>query len=114
MLARLSLIFVAVTCITSATNAAVDAAELGAIAGAVTLEGKPLASGKIAFHGADGQFVGCKIKDGKFKISYVGAGNMLVTIEGKGVPAKYGSEDSTFLMVEVREGDNTFEFSLTE
>jgi hypothetical protein len=35
-----------------------------------------------------------------------------VTLEGKGVPAKYTSEDSTPLIIEVKEGANWHRFEL--
>ena len=78
------------------------------------IDGKPLAAGKIAFHQDNGQFVGCKFKDGKFKIDRVPTGVRLrVIFEGKGVPLAFASEDTTALVVQVSEkGPNNFEFTL--
>lgn len=87
----------------------------GKVEGSITLDGKPLAAGKIAFHQDNGQFVGCKFKDGKFKIDRVPADVLLrVTFEAKGVPLAFASEDTTALVVQVVEdGPNRFEFALT-
>jgi hypothetical protein len=72
--------------------------------GQVTLKEKPLAEGKITFHLANDQFVGSKVKNGKFLVKRLPTGQHRVTIEGKGVPKKYGSEETTPLIVEVKEG----------
>ena len=83
----------------------------GKVNGLIVLGGKPI-PGKITFH-LDDQFVGAKVKeDGKFKVNRVLVGKYKVTIEGKGVPAKFTSEDVSPLTVEVKEGDNTFDFDL--
>lgn len=80
-------------------------------AGEVLINGKPMA-GKVALH-LDDQFVGAKVKaDGKFKVQRVLIGKCKVTLEGKGVPKKYTAEDSTPLIIEVRDGANWFKFDL--
>ena len=89
-------------------------AELGEATGVVTLDGKPLADGKITLYRDNGQFVGAKIKDGKFAIDFVPAGTLKVTLEGKEVPAKYGLEDASGLTVTVTAGKNVFDFSLSK
>ena len=89
-------------------------AELGKATGVVTFEGKPLAEGKITLYRDNGQFVGAKIKDGKFAIDFVPAGMFRVTLEGKDVPAKYALEDATSLAVTVTAGKNEFNFSLSK
>lgn len=84
------------------------------VTGTVNIDGKPLAAGKITFHRDNGQFVGCKFKDGRYKIDRVPAGTLRVTLEGKGVPARFSSEDTTALRVQVAEdGPNRFDFDLT-
>jgi hypothetical protein len=86
----------------------------GEVAGTIRIDGKPLAGGKIAFHRDNGQFVGSKVKDGKYKVDRVPAGILRVTLEGKGVPLKYASEDTSGLVVEVVEdGPNRFDFDVT-
>jgi hypothetical protein len=87
-------------------------ADDGEATGLITVGGKPLASGKITFHRDNGQFVGCKVKDGKYTIDRVPAGTLRVTIEGKGVPPAYTSEDTSALVVEVKKGAATFDFNL--
>ena len=75
------------------------------------MRGKPII-GKITFHWDD-QFVGAKVKeDGKFKVNRVMIGKYKVTIEGKDVPANFASEEDSSLTVEVKEGDNSFNFDL--
>ena len=85
----------------------------GGVNGSITLDGKPLAAGKIAFHRENGQFVGSKVKDGKFAIDRVPAGTFRVTLEGKGIPRAYTSEDTSALVVQVVEDNpNRFDFDL--
>jgi hypothetical protein len=81
------------------------------VSGTVTLQGKPLAEGKVTFYLANDQFVGSKIKDGKYLIDRVPAGTCKVTITGKGVPGKYGTEEASSLTVEVKKGGE-FDFDL--
>jgi hypothetical protein len=52
--------------------------------GNVTLSEKPLAEGKVTFHLANDQFIGSKIKDGKYLIDRLPTSKHRVTIEGKG------------------------------
>jgi hypothetical protein len=103
--------------------------ELASVKGRVTLDGQPLPFGKVIFHLPDGQFVGSKIKaDGTFKIDRVLPGAHKVTVEAtrktaaKGktavpavnlIPAKYSQEERTALRVEVRKGQNEYNFELT-
>jgi hypothetical protein len=83
----------------------------GKVTGLITRSGKPL-TGKVTFH-LDDQFVGAKIKeDGKYTVNRVLAGNYIVTLEGNGVPAQFTVEDKTPLRVEVKAGNNTFNFEL--
>jgi hypothetical protein len=87
----------------------------GKVEGTITLDGKPLEAGKIAFYQDNGQFVGCKFKDGKFKIDRAPTGVVLrVAFDAKGVPPAFASEDTTGLVVQVSEkGPNNFQFALT-
>lgn len=99
--------------LTGASTAA--AVEIGGSRGAVTLDGQPLTSGKITLYRDDGQFFGSKIKQGKYAIDCVPAGQFRVTIEGKGVPAKYGIEDASSITVTVATTTNlnVFDFALS-
>jgi type 1 fimbria pilin len=83
-----------------------------AINGTIQFQGKPVDDGKIIFHIADGEFVGAKIKDGAYKLTRVPAGTWRVSIEAKGMPARYSSEEATPLTVQVSAGTNTFDFDL--
>src|SRR5262249_26158550 len=71
------------------------------VKGTVTLDGKPLGSGRIFFHLKNDQFVGAKIKDGRYSVERVPAGTWRITVEGDGVPAKYSSDEKSPLQVEV-------------
>jgi hypothetical protein len=91
---------------------------LASVQGTVTLDGKPLAVGRIIFHLAGGQFVGSRLKeDGKYKVDRVPLGRHKVTVEAsvKGrslLPARYASEDTSALRVEVKKGGSTIDFAL--
>ena len=52
-------------------------------------------------------------KDGTFKVDRVLVGQHRVTLEGKGVPEKFASEEVTALRAEVKNGKNVFDFGLT-
>jgi hypothetical protein len=97
---------------------AAAADDLASVNGTITVDGKPLPSGRILFHLGDGQFVGAKIKeDGTFKMERVPAGKYKVTVEAAVgakivLPARYSAEDKSELRVEVKKGDNTFNFDL--
>jgi hypothetical protein len=79
--------------------------------GNVALNGKPLAEGKVTFHLDNGQFVGSKVKDGKYLVDRLPVGTHKVTVEGQGVHAKYGSEATTPLQVKIVE-KGEFHFDL--
>src|SRR4051794_32271410 len=74
------------------------------VAGTVTVEGQPFAGGKITFYLGGDEFVGAKLRDGRYKLTRLPAGTWRVGVEGEGVPAKYASEETTGLTVEVRGG----------
>jgi hypothetical protein len=74
------------------------------VTGKITfLDGTPLAGGTIILYAAgDDQFVGTKIKaDGTYKIVRVPVGKHMVAIKSKGVPARYGSEDTSAIVLDV-------------
>ncbi|WZP01159.1 RNA polymerase sigma factor (plasmid) [Isosphaeraceae bacterium EP7] len=83
-----------------------------ALNGVIVFKGEPVDGGKVIFHLADGEFVGGKIEHGVYKITRVPVGTWRVSIEGKGMPGKYSSEEATPLTVQVNEGKNTFDFEL--
>src|SRR5262245_52936186 len=86
--------------------------ELPSAVGIFRLDGRPLAAGKIYFYLDDGEFVGSKIKDGRYKVTRIPAGEWRVAIEGAGVPARFASEETSGLRVTVKEGSNTFDIDL--
>ena len=65
------------------------------ISGHVAFNGKPLAAGKLVFSLDDDEFVGARIKDGRFKLKYVPSGTWRVAIESDDVPAKYRGEETS-------------------
>ena len=81
--------------------------------GKVVLEDKPLAEGKVTFHLDNGQFIGSKLKkDGSYKTDRLPPGKYKVTVEGKGVPAQFTSEDKTPLVVMVEGNEINLDFNL--
>ena len=95
----------------ASVTASVEAAD-GKVSGTAAFDGRPIAEAKITFHRADGQFFGTKIKDGKFSLDVLPPGKYVVAFQGGGIPEKYGSEDKSSLVVEMREGEATFDFDL--
>jgi hypothetical protein len=83
------------------------------VKGVVHVEGKPVVAGKIIFYVDDDEFVGAKIKDGKYKITRVPAGNWRVAIESKEVPEKFWDEETSGLQVRIKARvSNTIDFDL--
>jgi hypothetical protein len=82
------------------------------VSGVVTVNAKPLASGAIVFHLDGGEFVGCRITDGSYKLTRVPTGQWRVsfTSEAVVIPSKYGS--NTALVAAVQQGMNTINFDL--
>jgi hypothetical protein len=88
--------------------------KVGDVHGTVVFKGQPVADGKIVFHLDNGQFVGCRIKKGEYKIDRVPCGTWKVSVEAKKIPAKYSSEETTPLTVVIPKGRLNMEFSLTD
>jgi hypothetical protein len=83
--------------------------------GVVKVGGKPLVTGKVTFYQRNGQFVGAKVENGRYSIDHLPAGTSGVTIEGKGVPRQYTSQNTSPVVVQSVEGaTNTFVFELEE
>jgi hypothetical protein len=105
-------------CTIALLGSSVRAADDATVEGVIALDGEPLPTGaRIFFHFGDGQFVGAKVKDGKYKMKAVPAGTYKVTVElskeGKQLlPPKYSAEDKSELQVEVKKGANTLNFEL--
>lgn len=103
-----TIVFVALINYSSSTTVS---AEVAIVEGTVTLDGNPLADGKITFYDGD-QFVGAKIKQGKFRVTNAALGQRKAVIEGKGVPAKFSSEETAPLVAQFKAGKNVFDFAL--
>jgi hypothetical protein len=114
MRAVLLVLFVACAVLMSAVRVSAADEELATVEGTVTLNGKPLTDVTITFHLKDDQFVGAKVKDGKYRVDRVPAGMVKVTIESKKVPlpTKYTSEETTPLSVEIKKGKGRVNFDL--
>jgi hypothetical protein len=78
------------------------------VRGKITVDGKPVAAGRIFFFIDEDQFVGAKVKDGEFKVDRAPVGAHVVTVESVVVPSKYS--DKSELRVEVKMGTNVFNF----
>jgi hypothetical protein len=101
-------VLLAVAAVSGSGPRAVAADEIAPVKGVVTLNGKPLAGARVIFHQTDGQFVGCKTdKDGKYKVDRVPVGKHKVTVEYKGAPERYSSEEKSPLEAEVKKGGTT-------
>ena len=92
-----------------------DDEELASVGGKVNYNGKALDDAVIIFHLKDDQFVGAKIKDGKFRVDRVPVGAVKVTIDSKKValPAKFADPETSGLSVEVKKGKNPVNFMLS-
>ena len=86
----------------------------GKVSGRITIDGKPLAAGRVFFHLDDGQFVGAKVKDGAYSIDRVPTGTRKITVEGKGVAPKFTSESTSGLTVEVKKGKSSYDIVLSD
>jgi hypothetical protein len=106
------LVLVLAACLVLSLSTAHARANDGKVSGMITVAGKPLAAGRIFFHLEDGQFVGAKVKDGKYTVNRVPVGTRKVSVEGKGVPKKYASEDTSGLTLEVKDGSATHDLVL--
>jgi len=82
------------------------------VIGRVTLNGKPLAKGKILLHSEAAAPVEMLIADGAFSADKVPLGKKTVTIEGTGIPGKFSARETTELTVEIKAGANEINFEL--
>jgi hypothetical protein len=97
----MALLLVALAALLLASHPAAAGEASATVKGIVTLEGKPLATGRIFFHLKNDQFVGAKIKNGQYSVERVPVGTWAITVDGEGVPAKYSSDERTSLKVEI-------------
>ena len=80
------------------------------VRGKITVDGKPLAAGRIFFLIDEDQFVGAKVKDGVYKVDRVPVGAYVVAVEFEGVPARYS--DKSQLRATVKKGTNDLDLDL--
>ncbi len=81
------------------------------VAGTIVVAGTPLATGRVYFHSANGQFVGAQVTNGQYSLKNIPIGVYDITVEGKGVPPKYSGKSSG-LIVEVKDGANHIDLDL--
>jgi hypothetical protein len=88
-------------------------AKTATVEGKVTLDGKPLAAGKVSFHPKAGKAVVADLnKDGTYTAKKVPIGEVRISIKAKGVPKKYADPKTSGLTVEVKEGKQVFDIAL--
>ena len=85
---------------------------VGSVEGKVTLSGKPLPAGKVSVHPAKGKPVVAPVKGGDYSANAVPAGEVVITIEGKGVQRAYASPKTSPLRLEVKKGKNLHDVEL--
>lgn len=82
--------------------------------GEIRVDGKPIEKGRVLFCSAEGQIVGCIVRNGTYKIEKPSIGQQTVTIDGQGVSEKYRESETSGLVVEVKQDTkNQFDFHLT-
>lgn len=84
----------------------------GSVAGAITVNGQPLATGTISFYDNPNQVFKATITNGRFSIDRVPTGKYRVTIEGNGIEARFSDTTKTTLQVQLLGGNSTFNFDL--
>ncbi|WP_425618511.1 Dabb family protein [Anatilimnocola sp. NA78] len=82
------------------------------LSGLVTLDGQTVPVAIVQLHLKNGQFSGSRIVDGRFGFDNIPAGEYVVSIAGKGIPAKYSTEESSALKLSVQPGENAVNFDL--
>ena len=82
------------------------------VQGKLNFKGAPVASGKISFHYAAGKPFSAPIKKGMYAFKNLPAATVIVTIEGDGIPAKYGSPKTSPLQVELKASSQTVDLDL--
>jgi len=87
-------------------------AEVVAVKGKVTLNGQPLPAGKVLFHLENGKSVEIPIKEGFYSSDRVPVGQMPITVQGKGVPAKYTQAKTTPLRAVIKKERNQIDIVL--
>src|SRR5262249_20587243 len=85
----------------------------GRVTGKVTLDGKPLAKGKVNLIDKDGKLFSAAIAaDGRCAGATVPAGGYKVTITDAGAPAKFADTKTSGIEMVVKKGANDADFDL--
>jgi hypothetical protein len=86
------------------------------VSGKVTLDGKPVVSGKVIFHPEEGKSTSTGLKeDGTFELKALKPGKYTLTVEaGPTVPLKYGDPTKSGLQVVVLSGKNGHDVELSK
>lgn len=84
----------------------------GAVSGRVTLDGQPLAKGRLVLHPPDGRPIEIEITDGAFAAKDVPIAEMRVVIQGEGVPESFARKETTALVVQTLAEANVFNLEL--
>lgn len=82
------------------------------VTGEITVDGVPLAKGKVIFHPDKGDVVEADVKGGAFSTAKVPVGEMKVTFDFEGAPKRYQSVETTPLRVSITPGKNKLAFDL--
>jgi hypothetical protein len=107
-------LFVGAAIILSTVVAAGAVDETASIEGKILFKGKPVTEGKVAFHPEKGKPIEVTIReDGAYSADKVPVGEMKITVDAKGVPAKYADPKKTPLRCDVEKGRNTFNLELS-
>lgn len=113
-----SILLLAFIGVAGSIQTASAADEVAKLQGKVTVDGQPLANGRIFIHLKGGQFVGSKIEaDGSYEIDRVPTGLHTVTVEwirnGKSLlPPKYSEGEKSQLRTTIRKGGNVLDLKL--
>jgi hypothetical protein len=92
---------------------AAHAADTGSVEGKITIDGNPVAKGKVAFHPARGKAVEVKIAaDGTYNAKKVPVGEVKITVKGPGVPKKFESVNTSGLTLTVEKGKSQHNIDL--
>ena len=93
----------------------------GKVSGEISLNGEPVSAGQVTLysHGA-GQSASGDVTDGRFMIDAVTPGTYIITLDAettegdaRKAPSKFSDRDKSPITVQVRTGENTFNFELT-
>jgi hypothetical protein len=82
------------------------------IQGKIAFEGAPVAEGKVVFHPEKGKPIEVKLKDGAYTVDKAPLGEMTITVEAKGIPAKYADPKKSPLRVTIAKGLNELDIEL--